>query len=84
MSEPEALPRVAELMARVTGLETTVEEDEGSVTVPVPDGVRALTEVAAEIRAEGLEVADIGLRRPTLDEAFLHLTTSTTTTRSPS
>ena len=42
--------------------------------MPVPDGVAALTSAAAEIRAQGLEIADIGLRRPTLDEAFLHLT----------
>ncbi len=34
--------------------------------------VRQLT--AAELRERGITVADLGLRRPTLDEAFLHLT----------
>lgn len=79
VGDPEVLPRVADLVTRVTGVETTVEESEGSVTAPVPDGVGALTEVATEIRAQGIEIADIGLRRPTLDEAFLHLTTAATT-----
>jgi ABC-2 type transport system ATP-binding protein len=40
----------------------------------VPDGVPVLIEVAAELRGRGIAVADLGLRRPTLDEAFLHLT----------
>jgi ABC-2 type transport system ATP-binding protein len=51
-----------------------VDQAGQSVTVPVADGVRALTEVAAELRTQGVDVADLGLRRPTLDEAFLHLT----------
>ncbi len=78
VTDTEDLRRVTDLVSRVTGVDPTVEEGEGSVTVPVPDGVRALTDVATEIRAQGLEVADIGLRRPTLDEAFLHLTTAAT------
>ena len=75
-TEPAVLRSVAALVEQVTGLEVALDEGAGSVSVPVPDGVRALTEVAAEIRGRGLEIADIGLRRPTLDEAFLYLTTS--------
>ena len=78
VADADALSGVADLVTRVTGVEASIEESEGSVTVPVPDGVRALTDVASEVRARGLEVADIGLRRPTLDEAFLHLTTTAT------
>ena len=74
--DPAVLRRVVAVVEQVTGLEVAVDEAAGTLSVPVPDGVRALTEVAAEIRTRGLEVADIGLRRPTLDEAFLHLTTS--------
>ncbi|WP_147918431.1 ATP-binding cassette domain-containing protein [Ruania zhangjianzhongii] len=79
-ADPAVLRSVAAVVEQVTGLEVAVDEAAGSISVPVPDGVRALTEVAAEIRARGLEIADIGLRRPTLDEAFLHLTTSRTMT----
>ena len=75
-ADPAVLRSVAALVEQVTGFQVAVDEVAGSISVPVPDGVRALTEVAAEIRARDLEIADIGLRRPTLDEAFLHLTTS--------
>lgn len=74
VADVEALHKATDLVARVTGLDPAIDEAEGSLHVAVPDGVRALTDVAAEIRAQGVEVADIGLRRPTLDEAFLHLT----------
>lgn len=67
---------VAELAAKVGSDDSAPSvDDEGlAVSVPVVDGVRALTEVAAELRSRDVLVADIGLRRPTLDEAFLQLT----------
>ncbi|GAB3970577.1 ATP-binding cassette domain-containing protein [Streptomyces sparsus] len=45
-----------------------------TVSVPVDGGVRVLTEVIATLDAAGIEITDIGLRRPTLDEVFLALT----------
>ncbi|MEE1938344.1 ATP-binding cassette domain-containing protein [Streptomyces sp. TRM 70361] len=44
------------------------------VHAPVADRVAALTEVARTLRDDGLDVEDLGLRRPTLDDVFLHLT----------
>ncbi len=37
-------------------------------------GVRLLAQVVAALEHEGVEISDIGLRRPTLDEVFLALT----------
>ena len=34
----------------------------------------ALTEVARTLRDAGVDVVDLGVRRPTLDEVFLRLT----------
>ena len=73
-AEPDDLPVIATLAGKVGSTEATVDEAGLSVSVPVADGVRALTETAAELRTQGVGVADLGLRRPTLDEAFLHLT----------
>jgi ABC-2 type transport system ATP-binding protein len=73
------LGAITELVARAGDTAPTVDEAAGMLSVPVPDGVRALTDVATELRARGLDVADIGLRRPTLDEAFLQLTGTRTT-----
>lgn len=73
-ADPAELNRLAELVRSVVGVEVSTDDSQARISVPVPDGVGALTSAAAEIRAQGLEIADIGLRRPTLDEAFLHLT----------
>ncbi len=78
-ADPAELDRLAELVRSVVGVEVSTDASEPRVSAPVPDGVAALTSAAAEIRAQGLEIADIGLRRPTLDEAFLHLTGSSQT-----
>ncbi|HWL99460.1 MAG TPA: ATP-binding cassette domain-containing protein [Nocardioidaceae bacterium] len=75
-AEPDHLGTIAELAtgAGRDGTAPTIDETALVVSVPVADGVRALTEVAAELRTRGVAVADLGLRRPTLDEAFLQLT----------
>ena len=46
----------------------------GRLTLAARDGVGTLLDVAQALAAEGLTVADLGLRGPTLDEAFLALT----------
>ncbi|MFQ6147251.1 ATP-binding cassette domain-containing protein [Streptomyces seoulensis] len=54
--------------------EITVEEHTRKLTVPVTGGARLLAEVIRELDARGIEIDDIGLRRPTLDDVFLSLT----------
>jgi ABC-2 type transport system ATP-binding protein len=44
------------------------------VTVPVSDGRTALAAAAAAVTNLDLDIDDLGLRRPTLDEVFLTLT----------
>lgn len=44
------------------------------VSVPAPAGTATLTEVFRRLEAIGVELLDISLRRPSLDEVFLHLT----------
>ena len=44
------------------------------MSAPVTARVAALTQVVREAADAGIEVADIGLRRPTLDDVFLSLT----------
>lgn len=73
-AEEQPLRPIADLMASVAGAEPALSEAERSVSVVVPDPIGALTAVATEVRRQGLDIADLGLRRPTLDEAFLHLT----------
>jgi ABC-2 type transport system ATP-binding protein len=46
----------------------------GQVTLPVTDGAGTLVEVVRRLDQAGIKVADIALRRPTLDDVFLALT----------
>jgi ABC-2 type transport system ATP-binding protein len=54
--------------------EPVVDEDRRLVSAPVTDRMAALTETVHALRAAGVEAQDIAVRRPTLDEVFLHLT----------
>jgi ABC-2 type transport system ATP-binding protein len=53
------------------------------LTVPVRDGRRALTSAAAAISSLDVDIDDLALRRPTLDEVFLNLTGHPTDGRTP-
>ena len=68
------LPRAAEVVRAVASAEPETDQDARRVGAPVADRVDALTEATRALRESGVAVADIGLRRPTLDEVFLHLT----------
>ena len=50
--------------------------NDSRMAAPTSDGVASLARVAAALQAAGIEVDDLGLRQPTLDEVFLTLTGS--------
>ncbi|WP_224284615.1 ATP-binding cassette domain-containing protein [Streptomyces sp. LS1784] len=52
----------------------TVDEDRRLVSASVGDRMAALTETVRALEAAGIVAEDIAVRRPTLDEVFMHLT----------
>lgn len=54
--------------------DAVVDEDRRMVSASVSDRMAALTETVRALAASGIEPEDIAVRRPTLDEVFLHLT----------
>lgn len=54
--------------------ELSVEEHTRHLTAPVTGGAKLLAEVIRELDSRGVEIDDIGLRRPTLDDVFISLT----------
>ena len=50
------------------------DDQEVLVSIPVSKGIEALGSVMAELTAQNIEIVDIGLRRPTLDDVFMELT----------
>ncbi|MFG3338542.1 ATP-binding cassette domain-containing protein [Glycomyces sp. NPDC048151] len=72
-ADPADLPVLRQIIESVADGETVEDEAGPSVAAPVKDAVPALTAAATAVQDKRLTVADIGLRRPTLDEAFLEL-----------
>jgi ABC-2 type transport system ATP-binding protein len=72
--ERERIPAAVEVLTGFGKGETTVEEHTRKLTVPVTGGAKLLAEVIRELDTRGIEIDDIGLRRPTLDDVFLSLT----------
>jgi len=77
------LTRAADLLAAVAGAPAETDADARKVSAPVRDRVSALADTARALRDADLAVEDVALRRPTLDEVFLHLTGHDTNTEVP-
>ncbi|WP_194829631.1 ATP-binding cassette domain-containing protein [Nocardia sp. XZ_19_231] len=54
--------------------EAVVDEDRRMVSAAVGDRMAALTETVRALETNGIAAEDIAIRRPTLDEVFMHLT----------
>ncbi|WP_106401112.1 ATP-binding cassette domain-containing protein [Actinocorallia populi] len=68
------LERAARIVERAVGARPAADADARRLGVPVADRIGALTSVMRALQEEGIGVEDIAVRRPTLDEVFLHLT----------
>jgi daunorubicin resistance ABC transporter ATP-binding subunit len=77
LEDPATVPAAARALAWRLSLppgEISTEAGTGSLTVLARDGTATLLAAAAALQADGIAVADLGLRQPSLDEAFLALT----------
>ena len=74
LARPEDISRVESIVASVAVGAVRIVADESLVSVPVANGVDALASVLATLQSHGVDIVDIGLRRPTLDDVFMELT----------
>ncbi|URM94277.1 ATP-binding cassette domain-containing protein [Actinomadura madurae] len=74
LDDPGSLTAAAGIVGKVAAGEVDVDAETLRVGAPVSGRAAALTEAVRALDEAGVAVADIGLRRPTLDEVFLHLT----------
>ena len=63
-----------EVLARFSDGELQVDEEARTLVAPISGGARVFTRAVGAIDDAGIEVHDVGLRRPTLDDVFLTLT----------
>jgi ABC-2 type transport system ATP-binding protein len=73
-AEEGDLDRIWRVVSRVARSVPALDRAERRVHAEVTDRVAALTEVARTLQEEGVQVEDLGLRRPALDDVFLALT----------
>jgi ABC-2 type transport system ATP-binding protein len=76
--DPEDTDRALELLTSALDITdpdaTTMDKHSRRITVPAPGGSSSLVDVIRTLDGAGIRIADIGLRRPTLDDVFLTLT----------
>jgi ABC-2 type transport system ATP-binding protein len=72
--DPGRIPDATALVAEVGDAEPTVDVPGRSVQAPAEGGPRVVSRLADALADAGIEVEDIGLRQPTLDDVFLTLT----------
>jgi ABC-2 type transport system ATP-binding protein len=70
----EQLQAAQAVLAPLGNGPVTADPETGRVAVPATDGSAALVEAVRALDTAGVEIADLGLRRPTLDDVFLALT----------
>ncbi|HJT92472.1 MAG TPA: ATP-binding cassette domain-containing protein [Mycobacterium sp.] len=75
---PADLTRIFAEVADIEGAE--ISHATNTVSVPAPLGVGTLTEILRRVEKLGIDLHDISLRKPSLDEVFLHLTPSSNVT----
>ena len=70
----EDITRAGEILTRDASGEFTLDEHTRKLTVPATGSSAALVQVVRDLDEAGIEIDDIALRRPTLDDVFLALT----------
>lgn len=68
------LTRAREIIGKLGAREPEVNFISGQIMMPIEDGNKVLVDAIRQLDAAGIEIADVVLRKPTLDEVFLKLT----------
>ena len=74
LADPERALEALALLRPLAAAEPRLDEASGRINLPVRHGAGTLAEVVRRIDAAGLEVAELSLHRPSLDDVFLALT----------
>lgn len=68
------IEKTIEILSKISGNKTSLDEGLRKVSVPVSTGARALVDVLREMDTAGIHPLDVGLKRPSLDDVFMSLT----------
>ena len=74
LHDPADIASVVEAVEPFCAPGCKVRHSAKTVTLPVEDGARLVPRVVRAVDALGVELKDVGVRQPTLDDVFLNLT----------
>ncbi|HVA59256.1 MAG TPA: ATP-binding cassette domain-containing protein [Mycobacteriales bacterium] len=80
VSDPVRIDDAAAQLAALDGGTPQIDRDQQRVTIPAKVGARSLVDAARRLDDAGIELDDLALRRPSLDDVFLALTGHAATT----
>jgi ABC-2 type transport system ATP-binding protein len=70
----DSVAAARQIMESVATGPLRTDADSGALSAPVTNGIDTLSKVLRELESRGIDIVDIGLRRPTLDDVFMQLT----------
>ena len=74
VSHGDDVVRATDVLAQFAVGEQHIDDHTREITVPISGGAPVLTAALRALDVAGVEISDVGLRRPTLDDVFLTLT----------
>jgi ABC-2 type transport system ATP-binding protein len=74
VADTAQLPTTAQVLRRLCSGEPVVDEHTRRVTIPSTGGAIMLAEVVRALDSEDVQILDLGVHRPTLDDVFIALT----------
>jgi ABC-2 type transport system ATP-binding protein len=74
VEDPAHLELAQQVLAALAVGDVEVDVSARSLLAPISGGARVLTTALRHLDDHGVEISDVGLRRPTLDDVFLTLT----------
>jgi len=74
VAEPRDIERAAALLATIASARPRSDPAARLISIPAGEGTGLLIDAGRRLQEAGIALDDLGIRRPTLDEAFLALT----------
>jgi len=73
-ADPEQIPAVAAIIGALGSGDPWIDERKGEVSTTVANRIEALLAAGRQFDEQGIELRDLAIHRPSLDEVFLALT----------
>jgi ABC-2 type transport system ATP-binding protein len=83
LADPADIDRAVSALADLVSTPPRIDRDRHTITVPTPGGTSFLLAAGRRFEEDRIELDDLGIRKPSLDDVFLTLTGAAALTRAP-